>query len=210
MSEATSQSNRLNLPQRLIRFGITKEQYFEAIGKGLKWCSDCRDFLPLSRFWSGKAGVYCVEHSRERQRLRNASIPIEKRRLSYQTPERREINRIDALLRYYSLPEEERKAKVFRGRLSYRFKVTPEWYEQKLQEQGGGCAICHGVVDEKDIRHAVDHDHSCCPKTHTCGECVRGILCHKCNMHLGILELILKDDVWVQSAKTYLKQYAKV
>src|SRR4029077_2130187 len=32
---------------------------------------------------------------------------------------------------------------------------------------------------------AVDHDHNCCPGAHSCGKCIRGILCGTCNSALG-------------------------
>ena len=52
------------------------------------------------------------------------------------------------------------------------------WYEAKLAEQGGGCAIC-GVPPAPGEHHCVDHDH-------TTGA-VRGILCLACNSGIGHL-----------------------
>ena len=31
----------------------------------------------------------------------------------------------------------------------------------------------------------VDHDHSCCPGSKTCGKCLRGLACQKCNQGIG-------------------------
>jgi len=46
-----------------------------------------------------------------------------------------------------------------------------------------GCEIC-GSFDAL----AVDHDHSCCPGTTTCGICVRGLLCKRHNWAAGNLK----------------------
>jgi len=33
----------------------------------------------------------------------------------------------------------------------------------------------------------VDHDHTCCPKSDSCGRCIRGIICRNCNNALGYI-----------------------
>lgn len=68
-----------------------------------------------------------------------------------------------------------------------KYNLDPEWYEYKLQQ---GCEICGAFTEQK--LH-VDHDHSCCDYDNkvfeqSCGECVRGIICHGCNANVGHYE----------------------
>ena len=87
--------------------------------------------------------------------------------------------------------------------LKRTFGATLEWYEQRLAEQQGVCAICkkperRSVRGGKVGRLVVDHDH-------TTGT-VRGLLCHTCNMILGNCE----DDVQLLwQAIKYLRKYRK-
>lgn len=69
-----------------------------------------------------------------------------------------------------------------RNRLKYWYGLSEEDYEAILEQQGGTCAICR-QPDRRKLH--VDHDHSCCPSFRSCGKCVRGILCEKCNPALG-------------------------
>jgi hypothetical protein len=69
--------------------------------------------------------------------------------------------------------------------LRTKFQMGIVEYERRLQEQGGGCAVC-GEPPSSDRALAVDHDHSCCPSSRkTCGECTRELLCFRCNGALG-------------------------
>ena len=73
-----------------------------------------------------------------------------------------------------------------------RFGLTLEEYEVMLAAQGGVCAACGGAETSASGGVAVnslsvDHDHSCCEGQRSCGKCVRGLLCNRCNRALGML-----------------------
>ena len=65
--------------------------------------------------------------------------------------------------------------------------ITIEKWESLLSEQNGCCASC-GKENTNERNLHIDHDHSCCPGTYSCGNCIRGLLCSQCNTALGLLE----------------------
>ena len=73
--------------------------------------------------------------------------------------------------------------------LKRRYGLSEQQFNDLLTQQGGGCKICGTVVSKKSLH--VDHDH------HT--GAIRGILCVRCNMGLGIYESRKADF------ETYLK-----
>lgn len=84
-----------------------------------------------------------------------------------------------------------------------KYRITGEQYESLLETQGGVCAIC-GSPPESNKMLAVDHDHNCCPGSKSCGQCIRGLLCLRCNVSLGNF----RDDLGLlRNAISYLETY---
>lgn len=81
-------------------------------------------------------------------------------------------------------------------RLQRLYGVTMDYYNQKLEEQGGVCVICKISPDSEKKRFHIDH-------CHTTGK-VRGILCSNCNTALGSF----RDNVEsLNRAIEYLGEY---
>lgn len=68
--------------------------------------------------------------------------------------------------------------------MKWAWGITPEEFQDLVAAQGGKCAnpACERSAED------LDHDHSCCIGKKTCGRCIRGVLCKRCNYKLGLLE----------------------
>jgi hypothetical protein len=82
---------------------------------------------------------------------------------------------------------ESRKKSARKARLA-SYGLTQEQFDRMLKAQGYACGMCHEPFEDGQRVH-VDHDHACCrEKNRSCGKCVRGLLCHVCNIALGHIE----------------------
>lgn len=79
--------------------------------------------------------------------------------------------------------------------LRMAYGITLEQYEQKLAEQGGGCAICRREPLGKKPLH-VDHNHAT--------GAVRDLLCRRCNSLVGFVE---KHGDLIPAAQGYLNSF---
>ena len=92
-----------------------------------------------------------------------------------------------------------------RNSLKKNFGVDAAWYEGKLAEQGGRCAIC-GTDKVKNTRQkyfCVDHSHNGPPSSKN----LRGLLCNRCNTSLERIDTVPN---WAALATDYIVRYARI
>ena len=82
--------------------------------------------------------------------------------------------------------------------------TTPEFIDSIYDRQNGCCPICSAPIERTGAY--LDHDHSCCEGLYSCGECIRGLLCNKHNLMLGMID----DSVdQLRAAVEYLERGVK-
>lgn len=95
---------------------------------------------------------------------------------------------------YTARPEVKLRAKTRAGVYRLRkFGLTEASYAALRSRQNGVCAICHGC-NTKGRQLSIDHSHAT--------GSVRGLLCQKCNVALGLLG---ETSTLVLKAYNYLK-----
>lgn len=77
-----------------------------------------------------------------------------------------------------------------RSQLRKLYGITVEDYDEMLERQGGVCAVCGELPNDRTLH--VDHDHE--------GGRVRGLLCFACNVKLAHIE----DTAFREAAMAYL------
>lgn len=113
----------------------------------IKWCSGCKEKKAIEMFWNNKA---------QKDGLDNLCKECRKGHSGKNYAENAEH--------------------VWRRSLKRKYGITVEDYNDLLEHQRGGCAICF-QDNASGWRLAVDHNHDT-------GE-VRGLLCRSCNTGLG-------------------------
>lgn len=141
-----------------------------------KTCKDCGVTKPASDFYT---------RPRMRDGLSSMCKPCEcAKQSAYQKrPEVRE--RRNALSRARKRTPEQIRA----NRLWSFYRLRPDQFDALLESQGGRCANlgCRSDTPGGKGTWHIDHDHDCCNRVSgICGKCIRGILCAKCNVMIGM------------------------
>lgn len=157
----------------------------------MKKCSDCRESKPLDEFYKDKS-----LRDGFRSRCKECS------RAHGKAYYKKNKDRIHAKDKRY---REENPDRVRDSRLRHWYNISLEQYNKMLKEQDYVCAICkrHNIAGKS---LSVDHNHKCCPGKRSCGDCVRALLCFKCNTTLGQFE---DDEGYLQETLNYIKKYRK-
>lgn len=153
-----------------------------------KKCSECKRTKPIDAFYNARGEKdgkqrACKQCKDDDQRRRRVAISARERRKREKDPEK------------YRL-----KARKYH--LLKRFKLTLEQFSEMFKAQGECCASC-GTTEHGGTNWHIDHDHTCCPSVskETCGDCVKAILCHTCNVGAGMFN---DDPVRLRQLADYI------
>jgi hypothetical protein len=134
----------------------------------VKQCSKCGISKAETDFWKRK------------DKLRSECKLCEKDRIYKWRSENREYRNALEVRMNAKYPDKQRK-----HMLKKLYGLTLDDYFLILENQNGVCKICLEPPAENKVLH-IDHDHNCCPGQKSCGQCLRGLLCIKCNRMLGL------------------------
>lgn len=167
----------------------------------MRICTTCNSSKPEADFyWMASRTAYdymckaCRSEYGRQWRARNNDKVVARRAraAAAMTDEQRSKKRKkekqwkEAHPEYWTEYIEANRLSIVDKRLRKLYGIGLEEYTTILDQQGGVCAICKALAPKDgERRFSVDHDHSCCAGKTSCGQCVRGILCHRCNTGVG-------------------------
>ena len=162
-----------------------------------KICKDCKKSIPLEEMPIQKQSkdgrhICCFPCKRLRQKVYQATYVAK-------DPERRKAQ--------YDRYANSHKSEASDRSRRQKYGLSNQDVDLIVQGQGGVCKLCRGGFEWG--KTFVDHDHSCCPRIgegvyKTCGKCVRGILCRKCNQGLGFFD---DDPENLRRAAKYIENF---
>lgn len=164
-----------NPNSRLIRKKIREDKEF-LLQTGRQKCTRCKQIKDLISF---------VKDQSKKSGVRTICCQCDKDKQNSKSPEEKRIENRKSTVRQYNLDMEELN-----------------WL---ITQQNNRCLICQTLLNldpTKGPVAAIDHDHRCCArKQHSCGKCVRGVLCDKCNCGLGFFkdtpELLFRAGTYI-------------
>lgn len=163
--------------------------------EGFKVCAGCRHLLPVESFGISRAEV-CGLKSRCKP-CANAQTKV----LLAARPGASSVYS----LRWQAKNPDRVKAMSRRRRIE-QHGLTVSEFDARVLAQGGLCAIC-SLPEPLHPELSIDHDHRCCPGKTSCGKCVRGLLCSRCNPSIG---KFYDDSALLRRAADYIDGFSAV
>jgi ribosomal protein L40E len=165
-----------------------------------KICIRCKELKPISEF-----GLHNIQKNQHRNFCKQCQKEWDSK---YKTStegkqkidEWREKNQ-EKIIAYRELyktdPRKKEKMRNYgRKNTLKQFGLTQEDYDKILQSQNGHCAICGNGTNGNKKNFCVDHDHET-------GK-VRGLLCHNCNVSVGLMK---ESPLLLRKAAEYLESF---
>ena len=147
-----------------------------------KVCSKCGEEKPLTAFYGDKKSP-CKDCRKVKAKQRRKEDPEGAKQAKLRwlaKPENAEHHK-QLLRNWYEANKERAKANNRKNHLRTHYNLTPKQFERLLEQQNHLCAACKEPFNENETPY-VDHDHGCCAGNRSCGNCIRGLVHHKCNI----------------------------
>src|SRR5271165_5798167 len=84
----------------------------------------------------------------------------------------------------------DNKEKYTAVQIKTKYNITFKQKQKMYADQGNNCLFfshCNNRTTITGIH--IDHNHKCCAGKRSCGKCIRGLLCSRCNVLLGFVEI---------------------
>lgn len=185
----------------------------------MKTCTSCQETKPLSEFYKAKQYTWIKDgHDYYCKYCRNGKSLKSHRNLNKKkictikgcdVPQYAKTFCRKHYARYARTGNPGDKYKGIYNHALYlknQYNMTAEQYDKMAKN---GCQICGDPATS--VRLHVDHDHACCDKDRSCGKCVRGVLCPKCNSLVDRYEkgTMRLDNPYIFKVEKYISKYEK-
>lgn len=156
----------------------------------MRTCTKCKKELSIDKFNERAPGYLyrqCQKCRTAAAKLRFKDHPESKLKAQKRSKEWYLANK-DRIKEINSKNKKYRASRDRWYRIKNTYSISEETYSKILESQNNSCAICKS----KNKKFYIDHDHKCCPTEISCGRCIRGIICQKCNMFMHYVDEYLE------------------
>jgi hypothetical protein len=157
----------------------------------MKTCRKCLVKQDYSNFHKNKQtkdghAVYCrpCKSLLDKEWISEKPEEIAKRKVRSKEWQKNNSQRYkESVKRWKESNREQKWSLDKKSHLWTHYRLTLEDFTEMHSLQKGKCLIC-----KRGKKLIVDHDHACCPGKISCGNCVRGLICFRCNSLLGLAQ----------------------